>query len=89
MGRTVLAFNRVIGRLWEEWGKFRRALRKDDQQALDEMFAAAKYHAQAGAYLSHRLPMETVFMSILLEHQKAIKALKDRVKELEGKGEQG
>lgn len=83
MGRTVLAFSQVIHQVREEWGKFRRALRREDQEALDEIFNGAKYNAQAGAYASHHSPLETIFMAVLLEHQKAIKTLRDRIRELE------
>ncbi len=53
MGRTVLPFSQVLEREYEEWKKFRRALRKEDQEAFDRLFDRAKLHVQAAAYASH------------------------------------
>lgn len=83
MGRTVLPIAQVIQQEREEWAKFRRVLRKEDQTALDEMFDNAKYHSAACAYASRPVPTESMFMAILLEHQKTIALLRERVKQLE------
>lgn len=83
MGRTVLPIAQVIQREREEWSKFRRVLRKQDQQAFDDMFDLAKYHSAAFAYASRPVPTEPVFMSILLEHQKTIAKLRKRIERLE------
>jgi hypothetical protein len=85
VGRTILPIAQTIQQEREEWSKFRRALRKGDQQAFDEMFEAARYHAAACAYASRPIPMESILMSILLEHQKTIATLRKRVEELENK----
>jgi hypothetical protein len=86
MGRTVLPVAQVIQREREQWAKFRRALRKEDQQALDAVFALAKYHSAAFAYASRPIPTEPVFMSVLLEHQKTITKLQTRIEKLENPG---
>ena len=83
MGRTVLPIAQIIQQEREEWAKFRRVLRKTDQKALDDMFDLAKYHSAAFAYASRPVPTEPVFMSILLEHQKTIELLRERIEELE------
>ena len=75
MGRTVLPVAQIIQQEREEWARFRRVLRKEDQKALDELFDLAKYHSAAFAYASRPVPTEPVFMSILLEHQKMIAKL--------------
>jgi len=41
MGRTVLPFSQVLEREYEEWKKFRRALRKEDQETFDRLFDRA------------------------------------------------
>jgi hypothetical protein len=81
MGRTVLSFNQKILALESEWGKFRRALRKEDQALLDELFAYAKYHAAPASYFSTPNPMEPVFMSIALELLKEVKQLRKQLAE--------
>ena len=83
MGRTVLPVAQIIQQEREGWAKFRRVLRREDQKALDDMFDLAKYHSAAFAYASRPVPTEPVFMSILLEHQKTIAKLRERVEELE------
>jgi hypothetical protein len=86
MGRTVLPYSHV----WEEersrWLKFRRALRREDQAHLDRLFELARLHLQAGVYASNPWPLESMLLSMLLEHQKAIAALEERLKHLEDGG---
>lgn len=75
MGRTVMPFMHVLQEAFEGWAKFRRTLRKEDQQAFDALFAAAKKHVTAGVYASHPRPWDAIVLAILLEHQKALAAL--------------
>jgi hypothetical protein len=56
--------------------RFRRALRRTDQQALDDLFASARQHLAAAAYASHALPMETFLLSMLLEQHKEVLRLR-------------
>jgi hypothetical protein len=52
--------------------RFRRALRRSDQKALDDLFAAAHKHLAAAAYASHALPFEIFLLSMLLEEHKQV-----------------
>ena len=88
MGRTVLPVAEILQQERKEWSKFRRALRKGDQKAFDEMFDMTKYHSAACAYASRPVPMEPILMSILLEHQKTIATLSRRIEKLENAGRQ-
>lgn len=85
MGRTVLPFSRVLEQEVQEWKKFRRGLRKEDQQFLDRLFEEARLHVQAGVYASRPWPFETILISILLEHEKALVELKSKIRILEEK----
>jgi hypothetical protein len=85
MGRTVLPFSRVLEQEVQEWRKFRRGLRKEDQQFLDRLFEEARLHVQAGVYASRPWPFETILLSILLEHEKALVELKSKIRILEEK----
>ena len=80
MGRTVLPFSQVLEREFAEWKKFRRALRKEDQEAFDRLFDRARLHVQAAAYLAHPWPLESILLSICLEHEKLIADLAERLK---------
>ena len=83
MGRTVLPFSQVLEKEVQEWRKFRRGLRKEDQQFLDRLFEEARLHVQAGVYASRPWPFETILISILLEHEKTITELRSRIRVLE------
>ena len=83
MGRTVLPFSQVLEQEVQEWRKFRRGLRKEDQQFLDRLFEEARLHVQAGVYASRPWPFETILISILLEHEKALVELRAKLKALE------
>lgn len=55
--------------------RYRRALRKQDQEVFDELFAHARRHAAESAYASHLTPFEMMLLSILLELGKRIRRL--------------
>jgi hypothetical protein len=89
MGRTVLPFSRVLEQEVQEWKKFRRGLRKEDQQFLDRLFEEARLHVQAGVYASRPWPFETILISILLEHEKTLVELRSKIRILEEKRKEG
>ncbi len=82
MGRTVLPFSQVIRVEQERWKKFRRALRKEDQQLLDALFARAQQQIQAAVYASFPEPLFAIFMTLLLEHEREIRRLREEVARL-------
>ena len=75
MGRTVAPFSHVLEEEERALGKFKRALRKEDQEAFDRLFAAGKRHVAASVYASHPWPMDLIFLSVLVEQQKIIERL--------------
>ncbi len=75
MGRNNDTFTLVIDRNKEAWGKFRRALRKEDRLLFDEIWRAPKLYLAAGAFLASELPLEVIMMSMLLEQYKRIRRL--------------
>ncbi len=84
MGRTVLPYSHIWKEERSRWLKFRRALRREDQAHFDRLFEAARLHLQAGVYAANPWPLETMLLSMLLEHQKTLCALEDRLRRLEG-----
>jgi len=84
MGRTVLPFSQVLEQEFAGWAKFRRALRKEDREAFDALFGAAKYHVAAASYASRLNPLEAILLSILIEHQKTLDALQARLAPVPG-----
>jgi hypothetical protein len=83
MGRTVLPYSQVWEAERQRWQKFRRALRRQDQVHLDRLFESARLHLQAGVYASNPWPLESMILSMLLEHQKALGALEERLRQVE------
>jgi hypothetical protein len=67
--------------------KFRRALRFEDQSALDDLFRMAHYHAAESAYASHALPFEVMLLAMLLEEHKVVLRLQRQIERLELSGE--
>jgi hypothetical protein len=56
-------------------------LSKEDQEAFDFLFDRAKLHTSAGVYMAHSWPMETILLSICLEHGKIIEEILGLLKE--------
>ncbi len=81
MGRTVLSFTQKILALQSEWSKFRRALRKEDQEILDELFCFAKYHSAPSSYFATPNPVEPILISMLIELLKEVKKLRSELKQ--------
>jgi len=86
MGRTLPTYNMLILRELEkeEWRKFRRALRKDDQEIFDELFIAPKTQMQAGAYASSARPFEMMLICMLIELKRELRLLEQKVARAEG-----
>jgi hypothetical protein len=83
MGRTVLPFSMVLAEQQKRLGQFRRTLRKQDQELFDELFERARLHVQAAVQAAFPEPMESIFISVLIEMLRAEKHLQARVDELE------
>jgi hypothetical protein len=83
MGRTVLPFSMVLAEQHKRLGQFRRSLRKQDQELFDELFERARQHVQAAVQAANPEPMESVFISVLIEMLREEKHLRARVDELE------
>ncbi|HVP77428.1 MAG TPA: hypothetical protein VMV04_05995 [Thermodesulfobacteriota bacterium] len=80
MERRDLPFDQILEQEIQEWKEFRRALRVEDQQFLDRLFEKAMLHVEAGMLASRPWPFETILISILLEHEKALAELKSQMK---------
>lgn len=76
MGRTLPSITQQFMQEAESFSRFRRALRRGDQLALDDLFAAAQKHLAAAAYAAHALPLETFLLAMLLEEHKEVQRLR-------------
>jgi hypothetical protein len=79
MGRTLPSITQAFLQEQKSFSRFRRALRRSDQLALDDLFAAAHKHLAAAAYAAHALPFETFLLAMLLEEHKEVLRLRQLV----------
>jgi hypothetical protein len=83
MGRTLPSITQEFYEEEAALSRFRRALRRSDQLALDELLVAARQHLAAAAYASNLLPMETFLLAMLLEEHKEVLRLRNEVERLQ------
>jgi len=75
MGRTVPTFVQLIQDAADHWKKFRRALRREDQEHFDRLFHRVRFYTQAATYQCNDNPMEAILLSIALDHEKRLDAV--------------
>ncbi len=84
MGRTLPSITQAFLQEQEAFVRFRRALRRSDQLALDNLFADARQHLAAAAYAANPLPFETFLLAMLLEEHKRLLHLQNMLEQLVG-----
>ena len=83
MGRTLPSITQAFIQEQAAFSRFRRALRREDQIAFDDLFTSAQKHISAAAYAAHALPFETFLMAMLLEEHKEVLRMQKIIKILE------
>jgi hypothetical protein len=81
MGRTVPTFRQLIEETVQRWAKFRRALRREDQEHFDRLFLCIRCYVQAATYQCNDNPMEAILLSIALDQEKRLSALEKLLRE--------
>lgn len=89
MGRTLPSITQSLNEEQAAFNRFRRALRRSDQLALDELFVAARKHLAAAAYAANLLPIETFLLAMLLEEHKEVIHLRSQLEALQNRIEHG
>ena len=84
MGRTLPTASMLIQQEEQSFARYRRALRRSDQVALDDLFASAHQHMAAAQYAAHALPFEVLLLSMLLEEHKEVMLLRQQMDVLLG-----
>jgi hypothetical protein len=82
MGRTLPSITQAFLQEQGSFARFRRALRRSDQQVLDDLFAAAHQHLAAAAYAAHSLPFEIFLLAMLMEEHKEVLRLRGLIEDL-------
>ena len=67
MGRTLPTTTQIILEEQQAFARFRRALRREEQQIFDELFARARKHGMAINQANHVLPFEAILLAMLVE----------------------
>jgi hypothetical protein len=83
MGRTLPTISQVFLQEQSRLSAFRRALRRSDQRALDELLTAARQHLAAAAYAADALPMEIFLLAMILEEHKEVMRLRHLIEKLQ------
>jgi len=89
MGRTLPTASMLIQQEEQSFARYRRALRRSDQVALDDLFASAHQHMAAAQYAAHALPFEVLLLSMLLEEHKEVMHLRQQMDVLLGMARNG
>ncbi len=81
IGKSVPTYREELDKIISEWSKFKKALRKEERKYFMELMKNAKRHTSAAQYQANPDPMESLIISILLEHQKTLARLKRKLKD--------
>lgn len=82
MGRTLPSITQAFLQEQQSLARFRRALRIEDQRALDDLLSASRQHLAAAAYASHLLPFEVMLLAMLVEEHKQVLRLSQELEAL-------
>jgi hypothetical protein len=82
MGRTLPSITQAFLNEQQSLARFRRALRLEDQRALDDLLGSSRRHLAAAAYASHLLPFEIMLLSMLVEEHKQVLRLRQELEVL-------
>lgn len=77
LGRTVPSFRVLLEEIIIELSVFRRALRGEDKTAFDSLMNRARKHASSCTVAPTLDPMDAVFLSVLVEHEKELNLLRE------------
>lgn len=70
MGRTCPTYRMLLEEEIRSWETFRRALRKEDQEAFDRLMESVRMHASASSNAARLNPFEAMVMAALVDLMK-------------------
>ncbi len=62
--------------------RFRRALRKEDQEVLDDLLVRSQIHSSLASTTERLTPFEFLLLSMLLEQRKEVRRLQSQLEEI-------
>jgi len=81
MGRTVPTFRQQIDEEARRWGKFRRALYREDQAYFDRVFQRVRLYTEAATYQCHAHPLEAILLAVAIDQEKRLEAVEGILRE--------
>ncbi|QKY19439.1 hypothetical protein B4589_003235 [Halolamina sp. CBA1230] len=75
MGRSNPTHRDSLRHLESQWGDYRRALRRRDQEHFDRLWEHAADYADAAGYQNRERTLDLVLVSVLLAQERRIAAL--------------
>ena len=82
MGRTLPTTTQIILDEQQAFASFRRALRREEQQIFDTLFAGARKHVMAINQADHVLPFEAILLAMLVELMREVIWMKAQIGDL-------
>ena len=82
MSRTLPLYSDMIQKDEDALARFRRALRKSDQLAFDDLIKPAKKHFEIAEKTTELLSFEKLLLCIVLEEHKEVIRLKNAIEKL-------
>ena len=76
MGRTIPTYRLHLESILNDWTDYRRALREKDREVFDRLLNKSRQHSSAASYCAHIDPSILALLSILVEMERDIEALK-------------
>lgn len=83
MGRTVPSYRRALEAEIKRWSSFRKALRGKELEAFENIMKTCRAYGSAGGMATRPILTESMFMSILLSHQKSLMEIQKILERLE------
>ena len=77
MGRTIPSYRIATEIESNKWKTFRQTLNKKDRKKFDEMMTYSRLYNSAGSNACRPILIHPILMSIVFEHYKQLKKLKD------------
>jgi hypothetical protein len=79
MGRTIPSFRIAEAQEAAEWRSFRKALRRRDRAAFDDMISSARLYTSASSAAVRTSRFEGMVMAIIFNHYKTLARLVEAV----------
>ena len=89
MGRTLPTVVQLIEGEKEAWKHFRRTLRKEDQEAFDQLWRFCRRHAAPICMASRPVPNDALVLAMLVSLCRIVMELQQRVEKANGEEKAG